>query len=333
MTIASSTVGLIRAGNLNPPAGPPAPTMKTLTQVEPRTPIEVLPYTISQPGSYYLTQNLTASGGGGIAIQASDVTLDLNGFTLDGGLPGQVAICECAPAPLTNWVIRNGTLRNWFSGGVSATNVDGVRIEGLTLINSGLLGLALGDHARVTDTLVEIQGGTSSDGIFVLRQSTIERCTVSGLPSSTSRGIVTGPNSIVTLCNIESFASGVVAGAGTNVSHCTISSVGCAGAAGIILNGNSVVEGNSISGVGCSIYDGSSNFGIKMASGQSNVIDGNHFRLVITGIDLSGSNYNVVFHNSMLGVFNWTSGGNPQDRVAPFEHVDISLNPWANIIN
>src|SRR5262245_1744211 len=140
--------GSIRAGNLTPPAGPPTPTMKTLAEIEPRTPISMLPYTISQPGSYYLTQNLTASGSGdSIVIQASAVTLDLNGFTLDGGPSGQIAICECAAPPLTDWVIRNGTLRNWFSSGVSASNVDGVRIERLTLVNSGLQALILGDHA------------------------------------------------------------------------------------------------------------------------------------------------------------------------------------------
>ncbi len=41
-------------GPLAPP-GAPAPTFKTLQQVEPRTPISALPFTISQPGSYYLT--------------------------------------------------------------------------------------------------------------------------------------------------------------------------------------------------------------------------------------------------------------------------------------
>jgi hypothetical protein len=47
-------------GSLTPP-GAPAPTMKTLQQVEPRTPISSAPFTISQPGSYYLTTNLTVT--------------------------------------------------------------------------------------------------------------------------------------------------------------------------------------------------------------------------------------------------------------------------------
>jgi hypothetical protein len=39
-------------GSLTPPPGAPAPTMKTLDQIEARTPISSAPFTISAPGSY-----------------------------------------------------------------------------------------------------------------------------------------------------------------------------------------------------------------------------------------------------------------------------------------
>ena len=59
----------IPQGNLDPPPGAPAPTIKTLDQMEPRTPlvvgadgVSVLPatggITISQSGSYYVKGNL-----------------------------------------------------------------------------------------------------------------------------------------------------------------------------------------------------------------------------------------------------------------------------------
>ena len=72
-------------GSLTPP-GAPGETMKTLAQVEPRTPISSLPYTISEPGSYYVTGNLSSTGHG-IVIEASGVSVDLMGFSLtwDGG--------------------------------------------------------------------------------------------------------------------------------------------------------------------------------------------------------------------------------------------------------
>src|SRR4051812_45809594 len=69
-------------GSLTPP-GAPAPTMKSLDQIEARTPISSVPFTISVPGSYYLTTNLTAAlNQNGITVSADNVTLDLNGFHL-----------------------------------------------------------------------------------------------------------------------------------------------------------------------------------------------------------------------------------------------------------
>ena len=80
----SLSTGTFAQGSLTPP-GAPAPTMKTLTQIEPRTAISSIPTTITQSGSYYLTGNLSGvAGQNGITIVASDVTLDLNGFTLTG---------------------------------------------------------------------------------------------------------------------------------------------------------------------------------------------------------------------------------------------------------
>lgn len=66
------------------PLAAPGPLMKSLDQIEPRTPISSLPFVISSSGSYYFTKNLqfTAASGSAITINASDVTLDLGGFTL-----------------------------------------------------------------------------------------------------------------------------------------------------------------------------------------------------------------------------------------------------------
>src|SRR4051794_28495446 len=79
-------------GSLTPP-GAPAPTMKTLDQLEPRVPVSATTtpgdatsvFKITQPGSYYLTGNITgASGKHGTFIAAGNVTLDLMGFELVG---------------------------------------------------------------------------------------------------------------------------------------------------------------------------------------------------------------------------------------------------------
>src|SRR5262245_22765217 len=81
-----AAAGLVFAGPLNPPAGPVTSTYKTLTEVEPRTPISAAStpgdaagqFKITQPGSYYLTGNIAAiPGKHGIEIAASGVTIDL----------------------------------------------------------------------------------------------------------------------------------------------------------------------------------------------------------------------------------------------------------------
>src|SRR5688572_21135329 len=89
LLLTATTASLHSQGLLVPP-GAPAPTMKTLEQIEPRTPISSIPFTITQPGSYYVTRNLTMVGtSDGITIQSNNVTLDLGGFTLDGAGTGR----------------------------------------------------------------------------------------------------------------------------------------------------------------------------------------------------------------------------------------------------
>src|SRR5437588_5898173 len=97
-------------GTLTPP-GAPAPTMKSLDQIEPRTIITNLPVTISSRGSYYLTNHVLLTSGFGIAVTVDDVTIDLNGFTLTGNFVG--GTCIVATATIKNLVIRNGTIRRW----------------------------------------------------------------------------------------------------------------------------------------------------------------------------------------------------------------------------
>jgi hypothetical protein len=106
-------------GSLTPP-GAPAPTMKTLEQIEPRTPISSVPFTISQPGSYYLTTNLSVSSGTAITIATNGVTLDLNGFTLSSSDPANTGDGILINSGLKNLTIMNG----YIEGGV--TNNAGV---------------------------------------------------------------------------------------------------------------------------------------------------------------------------------------------------------------
>ena len=107
-------------GVLTPP-GAPAPTMKSLAQIEARTPISSAPFTITNPGSYYLTANLSVSSGNAITIATNCVTLDLNGFSIFS-----TAASATGTAILLNGTLRNITIANGFIQGGVTNNGSGV---------------------------------------------------------------------------------------------------------------------------------------------------------------------------------------------------------------
>src|SRR4029079_12515180 len=119
-------------GTLTPP-GAPAPTFKTLQQVAPRTPISSAPFLITQPGSYYLTTNLTGQAGtNGITVATDNVAIDLNGFALIGVSGSQDGILV-TPTPAfgnrRNVAIHDGAICNWGGDGVDVSVGDNSQIE------------------------------------------------------------------------------------------------------------------------------------------------------------------------------------------------------------
>jgi len=126
---------IVTAGSLTPPAGPVAPTMKSLSDVEPRIALsqQTAPgdatnqFIISQPGSYYLTGNIDGvSGKNCIVIEAVGVTLDLNGFKLEGVTGSLTGILS----DFDYVTIRNGVVEN-FGVGIYALESVGVRIQNI----------------------------------------------------------------------------------------------------------------------------------------------------------------------------------------------------------
>jgi hypothetical protein len=101
-------------GTLTPP-GAPAPTMKSLDQIEARTPISSLPFTISSAGSYYLTKNLSVTTGNALTINASQVTVDLNGFTISSTASSANGTGIALASGLADIAIFNGHIK----GGVA----------------------------------------------------------------------------------------------------------------------------------------------------------------------------------------------------------------------
>ncbi len=215
------TAGRAEAGTLTPPAAP-APTGKTLNEVEPRTPIPSNAvrgdadsvYKITQSGSYYLTENISGvSGRSGIEVAADNVTIDLMGFEIVG-VPGALSGITDALVVRSNISVLNGTLRNWPESGVRLAATSGGRLIDLTARDNGEVGLWIGGRAVVNRCVVVNNG---SDGLAAGAQSVITECTANG---NADGGITTGLACVVMQCSATFCSNGIILGDSGFISSC-----------------------------------------------------------------------------------------------------------------
>lgn len=213
------------AGPLNPPVGPVAPTPGP----EPRKAVNATNtpgdsfglHRITQPGSYYLESNISIPAGitWGISVEAAGVTLDLNGFTIDGNNAGQNGgVRVDAPGVL----VRNGTVRNveyfGISGGAFPVGSPGTTIE----------------NVRVLD----VSGPNVPPG---------------GIIGSGTAGIFGGRGAIIRNCYVNNAAIGIAAGYNANISGCTIENTR---QFGVNIEGGAAVSDCVVVGVGGGPADG-----------------------------------------------------------------------------
>lgn len=198
------SAAMLTAGPLDPPAGPVAPTYKTLQEVEPRIPLSQTSapgdasnqFRISQPGSYYLTGNITGqSGKTCIYIASSRVTLDLNGFTVQGASGATIGIRANSNHGIS---IRNGTVHD-FATGIDAQETNGSRLDNLC-VSASTTGFRIGLTAVVTDcTSVD-----NTNGFTVFSTSSLTRCSARG----GTRGFDVGWGCTLTDCNVWAAETG-----------------------------------------------------------------------------------------------------------------------------
>ena len=317
------------AGPLTPAAGPVASTYKTLTDVEPRIAINAANtpgdgtcvFRITQPGSYYLTGNLTgAPGRVGIIIASNDVTLDLNGYSLRGNSVGSTGITT--DSPRSNITVRNGVVTNWIFSGISIQTAPGIgfRGEDLTVSSNGQRGLETSEHSQLVRCFVSNNSGY---GIAVGQNSIVTDCVARG---NTTYGILAGSGALIRNCEARSNnGEGIVVFTGSTVLNCVATAntlVGIDASSGCLVQG-CTATGNTTDGIfinaGCTaignVCDGNGagagvGAGIHVLGIRSR-IEGNNLTNNDRGLDVDGPG-NIAVRNTASGnsVANWDIAGN-----------------------
>jgi parallel beta-helix repeat protein len=199
------------------------------------------PYVISNPGSYRLTGNLTPPiNVDAIDVSVSNVTIDLNGFSISSLSGSAVGINASAAGEVT---VENGTVGGF--GGV------GVELGGFSIVRK----------VRADENGTGIQGGP---------YTVVEGCEVNFSLSATGAGISCGPD-----CAISGNTANGHGGNGDGI-DCAGTGEGCV-ISGNTTSGNGKVGINCL-GDGCVISGNTAigNTGVGLRCGGSGcLISGN----------------------------------------------------------
>ncbi len=335
--ILDSSFPLLAQGPLTPP-GAPAPTMKSLDQVEPRIPINATNtpgdadslFKITQPGSYYLTGNLTGVAAKyGIEVAASNVTIDLMGHSLLGA-GGSLSGIATPSTSYNNLTVRNGVITGWGGNGIQLSG-SGSLVEKIHA-SDNTIGIFVTHQAIVRSVTAS---RNTSLGIGTGGDALVESCVC----FQNGTGITTGFRSIVTGCSVtfNNIGSGISVGGGSTVTACTVVANT---SDGIRVTAGCVVTDNNCNGNGNAAGDGA---GIHATSIKNRIVDNNCVG-ADRGIDVDLAG-NIIFRNTCSdNTTNWSIAadnvfGPIVDRTAPSSALVIgdsapdsssNLNPNAN---
>ena len=236
LLLSLAAVGTVEAqGPLTPP-GTPAPTMRTLQEIEPRIPLQTLPAVISTPGSYFITKEWDLAGAepNAISITVSGVTVDLGGYALRN--------CTSSAIQIANGIqdirIRNGTISNLGASApaINAAGATGVRVENLTLHDLGNVAILAGDSAAISGCTFYNGKGAVSVG----KSALVKDCLVfDHQPNGNGTLIIcqAGPGSVVEDCTVRgsnlAFNLTGATASGLTVEDCVT---------GIVMDGGSLVN-------------------------------------------------------------------------------------------
>ena len=126
--------------------------------------ITAVPFTIKKSGTYTIDQNLTSAGvGGAIVVKASNVVIDLSGFTLASSTGSGTGVFNNDES--ANIIIQNGTISG-FEFGVLLEHSRRWAVRNLLLTNNvGGINLARCVNGSVQNCCIVGRGATDSFGI------------------------------------------------------------------------------------------------------------------------------------------------------------------------
>lgn len=179
------------------PDGRPQPVMKSMHQIEPRTPIPLRAssnlvsvsengnVTIHATGSYYLTGDLVVPSGNAITVEAPDVTIDLNGFRISTTASPAAGIgINCTKDGVLT--VRNGRILG--EGTINAEN--------RTFSGSGFATAIFATSSQLSATRLQVSGALnggilgSKDRASVVESCTVQHCGGTGIQAGTVRSCV-----------------------------------------------------------------------------------------------------------------------------------------------
>lgn len=160
-------------GELDPPPGPVQATDATRLNAQTIS----LPYVIDEPGAYILTSNLDGQPGQyGIIVSADNVTIDLNGFTLqgDGGEGGHgvfLTFNQDEVRPFTDLTVTNGHIDGWGGDGINGEG-EHILVDRVTVTNNTGYGIRVSIGNAVRHCIAR---GNGAIGIFG-HLTSVENC-------------------------------------------------------------------------------------------------------------------------------------------------------------
>ena len=245
----------------------PDGTVQLSAAAPPCIPITDIPITITESGVYCLTDNLATSitTGNAITLDADNITIDLNGWMLDGSGAGMATEATGIYSyQLNNITVRNGTIQGFHYG---------VQLDVDTVTYSASRG-----------NLIERIRASANTGaaLFTKGMGTIIRhnhIVNTGNSTISPNYWAVGISSYGTNCQVLN----------NTINNTTASGSGTADAIYMRNANSSIIEGNQVSG----LYSGALNmYGIHLVSSHGVIVRGN---------SISETFWGVYFDSSSLG--------------------------------